>query len=177
MQWFSNIDWFNLLYPQTPVLEIILRGTVMYLGLFLILRVVLKREAGTVGLTDLLLIVLIADAAQNGMADNYHSVTDGILLVLTLVFWAFAFDWLGYRFPAFHRFVHPKELLLVKNGKIMPQNMRKEFLTRDELEGMLREQGVSDLKEVKEAYLEGNGKISVITKDHAQHKEEEKRAV
>jgi len=74
------------------------------LALFLLLRLVLKRQSGNMGVTDLLVIVLIADAAQNAMASDYKSVPDGLLLVSTIVFWSYALDWLSYHFPRFGRF-------------------------------------------------------------------------
>jgi uncharacterized membrane protein YcaP (DUF421 family) len=172
---FMNVDWGQVFIPKTPILEIFVRGTVLYLALFLMLRFVLKREAGAVGITDLLLVVLLADAAQNAMADDYRSITDGLLLVATLVFWSYALNWLGYRFPAIQRLVHPPPLLLVRDGQMLKRNMRKEFVTEDELLGMLREQGVADIAEVREAFMEGDGKISVVTEDHRSHKEPEKR--
>lgn len=175
MDGFFNIDWAAIFLPETPLLEIFLRGSVMYLGLFLLLRVILKREAGTVGITDLLIVVLLADAAQNGMAGSYRSVTDGLLLVATLIFWAYFLNWLGYRFPRFQRLVHPPALLLVENGRMLKRNMRKEFITEDELLSMLREQGVDDVSAVRRAFMEGDGKISVITGDHQRHKPEERK--
>jgi len=65
--------------PGVPVAEIILRGTLVYIGLITLIRVVLKGEAGSVGVVDLLMIVLIADAAQNAVANDYKSVTDGFI--------------------------------------------------------------------------------------------------
>ncbi len=126
----TSIDWAKMLFLDTPVLEIFIRGSAIYLALFFILRLVLKRQAGAVGVTDLLVIVLIADAAQNGMADDYHSIPDGILLVATIIFWSYALDWLGYRFPWFQRFVHPPPLPLVRNGELLWRNMRKELITK-----------------------------------------------
>jgi hypothetical protein len=60
--------------------------------------VTLKREAGGVGITDMLVIVLLADAAQNAMAGEYKSISDGLVLVSTIIFWSYALDWLGYRY-------------------------------------------------------------------------------
>jgi uncharacterized membrane protein YcaP (DUF421 family) len=160
-----NVDWLKVIMPETPLLEIFFRGTVMYLGLFLMLRFLLKREAGSIGISDLLLVVLLADGAQNALAGDYSSVTDGLLLVATLIFWSYALDWLGYRFPSIQRLVHPAPLLLVKHGQMLRRNMRREFITEEELQAMLREHGVDEIKTVKEAYLEGDGKISVVTRD------------
>ena len=118
MDWLIDIDWTGLIVPQVSVLEIILRGSVMYLALFLLFRLVLKRESGAVGITDLLVVVLIADAAQNAMAAEYTSLTDGLLLVATIIFWAYALDWLGYRVPFVQRLVHPRPLPLITDGRL-----------------------------------------------------------
>jgi uncharacterized membrane protein YcaP (DUF421 family) len=170
MESLFTVDWKSVFYPSVSPIEIILRGSLIYLALFGLLRLVLKREAGKLGLADLLLIVLIADAAQNGMASNYHSVTDGVILVATLVFWNFALDWLGYHFPFIERLVHPPPLLLVKNGRLLRRNMRQELITEEELRGLLRQQGVTDLSDVAEARMEGDGGISVTRHDAAQRK-------
>jgi uncharacterized membrane protein YcaP (DUF421 family) len=172
--WF-DVDWAGLFAVGTPLTEIFLRGSVTYLALFLMLRFILKREAGTVGITDLLVVVLLADAAQNALADDYTSITDGILLVGTILFWSYFLDWLGYRFPRVQRLIRPAPLPLVRNGRMLKQNMRKEFITDDELYSMLREQGVDDLTRVKAAYIEGDGVISVITNEHTRQKEPEKK--
>src|SRR5436190_402906 len=74
-----NVNWERMFGLDTPLLEIFLRGTIMYLGLFLMLRVIRRREAAELGVTDLLVVVLLADAAQNAMAGEYTSITDGIL--------------------------------------------------------------------------------------------------
>lgn len=80
----------------------------------------------------------------------------------TIIFWNYALDWLGYRFPRFRRFVHPSPLPLVKDGRMLRQNMRRELMTEDELMSQLREQGVDDISKVKEARMEGDGRVSVI---------------
>ncbi|MGZ4996752.1 MAG: DUF421 domain-containing protein [Methylobacter sp.] len=157
-----NIDWKTIFLPDTPLIEIVLRGSIMYLSLFILLRIFLKRQSGTLGITDLLLITLLADASQNGMAGEYKSLPNGILLVTTIIFWDFALDWLSYKSPSFQRLIEPPPLLLVKNGQLLRKNMRKELVTDEDLMVQLREQGVSDISNVKEAYMESDGHISVI---------------
>jgi len=159
---FSSVDWAKVFLPDTPILEIFVRGTVMYLSLFLLLRLVMKRQAGSVGLPDILVIVLIADASQNGMAGQYESIIDGILLVGTIIFWSFALDWLDYRFPVVQRFLRPAPLLLIRDGRMLRRNMRKELVTDEELQSQLRQQGFGAVDEIKEGYMEGDGEISFI---------------
>jgi uncharacterized membrane protein YcaP (DUF421 family) len=159
------IDWQELFIPTHPIPAIILRGTLTYIMLFLILRFLLKRQSGVIGIADLLVVVLIADAAQNAMASEYKSITEGGILVLTIVFWNYAVDWLGYRFPALQRLTRPPPLLLIKDGEMIFRNMRQEMITTEELSSQLRQQGVEHCSEVKRAYIEGDGRISIIRRD------------
>jgi uncharacterized membrane protein YcaP (DUF421 family) len=72
-----SIDWNSVFVPSIGIAEIVLRGSIMYLGLFAVLRFMGRRQAGNFGPADLLVIVLIADAAQNGLGKEYGSVTEG----------------------------------------------------------------------------------------------------
>jgi uncharacterized membrane protein YcaP (DUF421 family) len=155
--------------PSLNLGEIFVRGTVVYLFLFALLRVV-RREAGALGISDLLVVVLIADAAQNAMSSEYKSITEGLVLVATIAFWDYFLDWLGYRFPAVRRLLRPAPLPLIKDGRIQHRNMRQEMITEEELMGQLREQGVENVEEVKKSYMEADGHISVITKDAKEKK-------
>src|ERR1044071_675201 len=170
-----SMDWKSIFLPDTSLGEIILRGSLMYIALFVMLRVILKRQTGTLGMTDLLLITLLADASQNAMAGQYTSIPDGIVLVGTIIFWNYAFDWLGYKSEWFSRLIEPPPLLLIKNGRMPRKNMRSEFITEDELMMELREQGLDDPSKVKEAYIESDGHISVIQfKEKQQDKRKER---
>lgn len=155
------MDWDSIFVPTLPLGEIVLRGTMVYLGLFFMLRV-LRRETGDIGISDLLVVVLIADASQNAMASEYQSITEGLILVATIAFWDYFLDWLGYRFAAVERLLRPAPLLLIKNGRMLKQNMKRELIREEELMGQLREQGISELQDVKRCYLEGDGHVSVI---------------
>ncbi len=155
-------DWDKIFSFSVSPLELLVRGTVMYLCLFIGLRLALKRTSAQFGLSDLLLIVLIADASQNALAGEYRSVPDGLVLVAALIFWNVAIDFLGFRFKAFERLVHPPALRLVENGVPLRRNMRKELITMDELMSQLREHGIERLEDVAVAHMEGDGEISVV---------------
>jgi uncharacterized membrane protein YcaP (DUF421 family) len=166
---FGSVNWHDVFVPDTPLLEIFVRGTIVYLAIFALLRFVLTRQSGNLGVTDLLVIVLIADAAQNAMASEYKSVPDGLVLVATIVFWSYLLDWLAYHFPTCRRLIHPPPLELIRDGKINRRNLRKELITIDELKAQLREQGIEDLNQVRKACMEGDGRISVVGVDEEQH--------
>lgn len=157
-----NVDYAELFALHVPPLELVLRGTLMYWLLLLLFRFVLRRDSGSLGVADILLIVIIADAAQNGMAGSYQTVSEGAVLVVTLVFWNYALDWAAYRWPAIHWLTDPPPLQLVKDGQLLMRNLRKEYLTREDVQAQLREAGVDDLASVRAAYLEGDGKLSVL---------------
>ncbi|WP_307868159.1 YetF domain-containing protein [Micromonospora sp. C95] len=158
-------DLWKLFVPDTPLWEIALRGSVIYLSIFFLLRVLHKRESGSTGVTDLLVIVLIADAAQNAMADDYTSIADGVLLVSVIIGWAYLLDAIAYRWPAAARIINPKSLVLVRDGRMLRRNMRRELITEDELYSQLRRQGIERLDDVKEVRIESEANFSVISRN------------
>jgi len=152
----------ELFQIHVPVTELMLRGTLVYWLLFLIFRFVLRRDVGAVGIADILLLVIVADAAQNAMSGGYDTFSEGAILVLTIVGWNWLLDFLSFRFAIVRRFASPSRLTLVLRGVPQRRNLRREFITMEELNEKLREQGIEKLADVKAAYLEGDGQISVI---------------
>lgn len=155
-------ELIELLRFDVSPLELVLRGSAMYWLLFLLFRFVLRRDAGSIGIADILLLVLIADASQNAMAGGYTTLAEGALLVATLAGWNWLLDWAGYRFNAVRRFVEPPPVVLVRHGRLMRRNMRTELITVPELMASLRAHGIDKLAEVKVARMEPDGGISVI---------------
>lgn len=147
---------------HVPVLELVLRGTLVYWLLFCIFRFVLRRDVGAVGIADVLLLVVIADAAQNAMSGGYQTFSEGAILVLTIAGWNWLLDMLSFHFAIVRRFSTPDRLALVRAGVPQRRNLRREYITLEELHEKLREQGVEKLSQVKVAYLEGDGQISVV---------------
>lgn len=160
-----DVDWRSLLVPTMSYLELILRGSVMYLFILAVMRL-FRREAGALSIADLLVIVLVADAAQDAMTGTYRSVPEGLVLVGTIFAWNYLLDWLGYRYRWAYRLLHPPPLVLVEDGRINRRNLRAEMLTLDELLSHLREQGVEDVSEVRRCYLEPDGNVSVIKREN-----------
>lgn len=162
MENFFDIDWAELFSLSVPLLEILIRGTATYWFLFLIFRFVVRRDIGAVGIADILILVIVADASQNAMAGDSTSIADGMALVATLIGWNVFLDWLAFRFPAIGRIAEPSSLCLIKNGQMLKRNMRREFISEEELWRKLREQGVESLDQVKTMHLEPDGNFSVI---------------
>jgi uncharacterized membrane protein YcaP (DUF421 family) len=142
--------------------EMIVRGTLMYWFLFALFRFVLRRDVGSLAIADVLLVVLIADAAQNGMSGTYNSVSSGVVLVATIAGWNYLLDWASYHSERVRRFVEPPPLRLIRDGRVMRANLRREMITVDELRAKLRQQGIDKFSDVKSAYMESDGEISAI---------------
>jgi uncharacterized membrane protein YcaP (DUF421 family) len=169
-----EIDWQEILIPSKPVLEMFVRGTMIYLVLFATMRFLPRRAIGGMGPSDLLVVVLIADAVQNGMADDYKSVTEGIVLAFTIFGWAVFIDWLDHRFPQWN-IAEGRPLLLVSEGQLVRENMRRQKITEEEILAQLRQHGLDSPRNVVSAFLEGDGRISVLTRSQLSRAPPEQR--
>lgn len=163
-------DFLALFRLTLSPLEIIVRGSAMYWFLFALFRFVLRRDAGSIAIADLLLLVLIADASQNAMAGDSRSIADGCLLVVVIAGWNYLLDWGAYNFTAVRRLVEAKPLPLIRDGRLLRSNMRRELITVEELQARMREEGVSEIAEVRTAYMESNGEISLLLAEDAGRK-------
>lgn len=163
MEKIFQVDWQSVFVPTQSLLEIFIRGTIMYLAMFALLRI-FRRQAGSLSIADLLVIVVIADAAQNGLAGETKSVTESILLICTIVFWNVLLDWLGFKSKFFEKILEPEKLQVIENGKYLRRNMRKEMITTEEIESQMRQNSIQDMSEVETAYLESDGYFSFIKK-------------
>jgi len=155
-------DLVDVFAMTMPAIELVVRGSVMYWFLVLVFRLILRRDVGSMGITDFLFVVLLGDAAQNGMIGDASSPTDTIVLILTLVTWNVLIDWATFRFPRVERLFAARRLCLVRDGRCNRRNMRREFISPAELMAKVREEGLEDLADVKAMYLESDGQISLI---------------
>ncbi|MCW5936661.1 MAG: DUF421 domain-containing protein [Fimbriimonadaceae bacterium] len=154
MRWITTIS--------VPWWEHVLHGTVIYLGLLIVFRFISKRESGSVGRSDILLMVLVAESVSDPLQGESKTAADGLILASTIVGWATLLDYLSYRFKFVRRLVQSPPTLLVQDGKPLGRNLRREFISPEELESQLRLQGIDDIAKVKRAYMESNGEVSVV---------------
>lgn len=162
-----DVNWSDLFRLTVPPLELIVRGTAMYWFILILLRVAGRRDIGSLGVADMLVLVMIADAAQNGMAGDYRSITDGAILVSVIVGWVALIDRLMYFVPALARLLEPHKVCLVRDGQLQKRCMRREYITQEELMSELRQNGCDDLADVRRAYIEPDGSISVLKRQGA----------
>lgn len=160
-------DWESIFALTLPIGELVVRGSATFLALLVLMRVVGQRESGGLGITDVLLIVLVAQAAGPGLHGDAQSVGDGLVVVVTILFWSLLVDALGYRWPALGRVLKARPKLLIEDGRLNRSVMRREMLTEEEVASQLRLQGVDDIAVVRRAHIEPNGMISVLRRDGA----------
>ena len=158
------MQWSEIFGLTVSPWELVIRGSAMYLFLFALFRVVVKRRVGSIGMADILILVIVADAAQNGMSGEYRSVTEAFILVATLVGWNMLIDWLSFRVPRLQKILEPPPLLLIDNGRVLWRHLRLELVSEMELQSKLREHGVADPAEVDKAYMEPDGQVTVLKK-------------
>jgi uncharacterized membrane protein YcaP (DUF421 family) len=171
------IDWRRVFEPTLGLDEVFVRGTIIYLSLFLVLRFVAHRQAGHFGTADLLVIVLIADAAQNGFGKDYTSATEAVFLVLTIVGWDYLIDWLAWRFERLRPWLKVPALTLIEDGRPVEENLRREMISHEDLAGQLRANGVRAPAQVELARLEEDGRVSVIKRGQNDNQHDDDQAV
>lgn len=149
---------------ETPIPELMLRTTFLF-ALFLVLfRILPRRTAGEMAPMDFIFLLLVTEAAAHSLGD-FSSLADGTVQILTFMGLNYLTNRLTHRFPAVERLLEQPPLVVVQDGRMLRRNMRREFLTEDELMSSLRREGIDDLARVKRAYLDGDGHLSVIPRD------------
>ena len=164
-------EWDAVFSLSVPLLEIFVRGTITFLALTVMMRIVGQRESGGLGITDVLLVVLVADAASAGLTGETNSIPDGLLLVASILFWSVLLDALAYRWPRLGVVMKAKPKPLIEDGQLNRRALRREFISHEELLSQLRLHGLTEVEQVKRAFLEPNGMISIIPVQGAQVEE------
>lgn len=150
---------------ETPLWEIAARGTAVYLAIALVLRLMPKRHAGNLSPNDMIALVIVGSLSADAIMGGVKPLPDLLLMVLVVILWDYLFNLAEYHFPRFRGIAQDSPTLLIHNGVLLQDNLRKEKLTHQELAANLRKQGVSDITRVKQAVLEVDGHISVVEKD------------
>ncbi len=152
----------SLWLPEIALGEKILRSVVVYVFILLAFRFTGKRQVGQLTPFDLVVLLIISNVVQNAVIGPDNSLGGGLLGAVVIL----ALNWLvvelTFRSKRLRRLLEAEPTLLVHNGRILHDNLRRERLTLDDLHAALRRAGVPDLEHVRVAVLEENGGISVI---------------
>jgi len=154
-------DLFEL---SIPWWEIVLRGTVVYFVLLVLLRLSGKRTVGQFTPFDLLVLVLLGDAMQGSMIAGDQSLPGGIILVVTLLGWNKIVGWLTSRSRRLERAVEGKPVVLARNGHVYGDALDRCNLNIDDLQEAMRNADCGSIAQIRMAMLEKDGKISVVTR-------------
>jgi uncharacterized membrane protein YcaP (DUF421 family) len=146
----------------TPAWNIALRSLLVYVAVFLGLRLMGKREMGQMTVFDLVVILLIANAVQNAMVGRDSSLQGGILAALVLLIVNRGVGLLRLRGVRWGRLLEGTPTVLVEDGEFIDTHLRKEGLDRGEVEMAIREHGLDSVTAVKLAVLETDGSISIV---------------
>jgi uncharacterized membrane protein YcaP (DUF421 family) len=150
---------------HVPVWELMVRSALIYLALLAALRLFGKREVGQFTLTDLVLILLVANAVQPAMTGPDSSLSGGLIIIATLVVINRAISWARSRLPFIQRLLESTPTVLARDGAWIHEALAHEELSIEDCEMAMREHGVDDISEVKLAVLEADGMISVVPLD------------
>ncbi len=143
-------------------MDIVLRATFMFAAIFLLLRLLGKRELAEMTPFEMVLLVVVGDLIQQGVTHNDFSVTGATLAICTFAFWALILNWISYYWPRAERFIDGQPQVVVRHGQLVEPNMRRNRLTRSEVESEMRQAGIARLDDIAWAILENDGKISFI---------------
>ena len=147
-------------------MDSIVRGAAVYLFLLIVFRAAGKRSLSEATTFDLVLLLMISETTQQAMIDDDHSMTNGFLLILTLVGIDVLFSFLKLKFGAFKKIVESTPLVLISNGEVQAHHMLKARVDMaDVLNAARSMHGLSRIDQIKYAILEAGGHISVIPKD------------
>ncbi|HEX2952043.1 MAG TPA: YetF domain-containing protein [Armatimonadota bacterium] len=150
------------------LLAVALRATIVYVFLFAVVRILGKRQLGIHSALDLIVSILLADLASDAIFGSVTMV-HSLLAVAIVATWHFAGRRVKYGSSHLQRWLTMKPTIVVRDGAILPHALRSERLPEAELWSLLRQQGIEDLSEVKQAILEPSGQLSVVRQDWAQH--------
>ncbi len=154
--WNLAIPWWNL----------IIRSMVVYLFLIAILRITGKRQVGQLAPFDLVLLLVLSNAVQNSMNGGDNSLFGGLISATTLIALNYVVGTATYRSKKLAALIEGRPEILIHNGKLYEDVLKRAQLTRHELNAALRQGGCTCIEEVHTAVLENNGQISVTPKSH-----------
>ena len=145
-------------------MDIVVRAIFAFAFVFLVTRLIGRRELRSLQPFDLILLVVVGDLMQQGITQSDMSFTGALLATGTFAVLVLVVSYLGFRFRRVQPLLEPQPMIVVQDGSVIESNLRKERMTVDELLAEARQQQISSLDEVRWAVLESSGKVSFIKK-------------
>jgi uncharacterized membrane protein YcaP (DUF421 family) len=145
-------------------MDITVRAVVLFLFMYLLTRVIGRRELSSLQPFDLILLIVLGDTIQQGLTQDDYSVTGAVIAVGTIAGLQVLTSWSAFRFPWLRRVLNGHPIVLVQDGRVVEKNLRRERLTLDDLTEQARANQVTSLEDVQWAIFEPSGSISFIPK-------------
>lgn len=145
-------------------MDIALRGIVLYIFIVLVMRVIGRRELSSMTPFDLVLVIILGDAVQQGLTQDDYSVTGAIIAIATIASLQVFTSYLSFRSRRMRKILEGEPIVLVDRGALVDRNLKRERMTADEVEEEMRQQQIASLDDVEWGILESNGSISFIKK-------------
>ena len=143
-------------------MDLVLRAIALYVFVVVLMRIVGRRELSTLTPIDLVLLIVLGDALQQGLTQDDYSLTGAILVVSTIALLQVFTSWIAYRFPRSRPVLEGEPIIVIHNGELIERNLQRERLTVDDIAEEARKQQIAQLSEVRFAVLETSGSISFI---------------
>src|SRR3954471_24984787 len=145
-------------------MDIVFRGIVVFFFLYLLTRIVGRRELSSLEPFDLILLVILGDAVQQGLTQDDYSITGAVIAISTIAVLQVATSYVSFRVPRLRPLLDGEPIVVVEDGKSIQKNLHRERISVEELTEEMRQQQIASLDEVQWAVLETSGAISFIKK-------------
>jgi uncharacterized membrane protein YcaP (DUF421 family) len=145
-------------------MDLTIRAVVLFFFIYLITRVIGRRELSSLEPFDLILLIVIGDAIQQGLTQDDYSVTGALIVIGTFAILQILVSYLSFRFPRLRPALDGEPIVVVQDGKAIEKNMKRERITLEEVLVEARQQQVASLDQIAWAVLETSGRISIIPK-------------
>ena len=143
-------------------MDLVLRAVFVFSFILLLTRVTGKRELSRLEPFDLVLLIILGDALQQGLTQDDYSLTSALLVVGTIAVLQVIVSWISYRFPRTRPILEGEPIIIVQDGKVIERNIKRERLTVEEIAEQARQQQIAHLSEIRFAVLETSGTISFL---------------
>lgn len=151
----------SLITMTVEPLELLIRGAVVYLFVIVLIRLSGKRQLSQMAATEFVAILLISNAVQNSMNGGDNSLIAGLILAVVLVLLSWGISWINFRSKKLRAIFEGTPRLLIRHGQVIPESLKHELISENELRTILRKQGVHHVAEVKAAILESDGTLTI----------------
>jgi len=145
-------------------MDIVFRSIVLFLFVYLVMRVSGRRELSSLTAIDLVLVIVVGDLVQQGITQNDASITGAMIAVATIAGMQVFASWISFRSRRARRVLEGDPIVVVQNGNVIEHNLRRERMTEDDFAEEMRLQQIASFDEVQWAIVENNGQISFVKK-------------